>query len=178
MQIKVPSASGWLCGKENLLQPVRNTIQIWIVTGQPCKISALVPQTTERSLSVCVAVVVIEIRACLCSQIIWRRNHWWCDKIRKTLKNPLMDISAKCMDTSGTNQGKFQWHFFNWKKFPINSDQSNPSCFDQNSGYFKTSVLWDWFRFNQSCQSGPPSDMRATFSWKCLYSDQSVPPKF
>ena len=58
MQIKVPSASGRLCDKENLLQPVRNTIQIWIVTGQPCKISALVPQTTERSLSVCVAVVV------------------------------------------------------------------------------------------------------------------------
>ena len=186
------SASGWLCSKENLLQPVRNTIQIWIVTGHPCRISALVPQTTVRSLSVCVAVVVIEIRACLCSQIIWQRNHWWCRKMlpvfsgcphqlvrkdKKDLKNPLNKHLCK-VDTSGTNQEKFQWHFFNWKKFPVNSDQSNPSCFDQNSGYFKISVLWDWFWFNQSCQSGPPSDMSATFSWKCLYSDRSVTPTF
>ena len=105
------------------------------------------------------------------------KHHKMVRKDKKDLKKPLNGHLCK-VDTSGTNQKKFQWHFFNWKKFPINSDQSNLSCFDQNSGYFKISVLWDWFWFNQSRQSGPPSDMTATFSRKCIYSDQSVPPKF
>ena len=36
----------WSRGVGNLLQPIRSTIQIWVVTRHQCEISALVPQTS------------------------------------------------------------------------------------------------------------------------------------
>ena len=126
MQIKVPSASGWLCGKENLPQPVRNTIQIWIVTGQPCKISALVPQTTERSLVWQLLLLKSElacvhrsfgeettggVRKCwLFSQAALTsvlKHQKMVRKDKKDLKKSINGHLCK-VDTSGTNQGKFQ----------------------------------------------------------------------
>ena len=41
-------ASDWPNHMGNLLQPIRSTTQIWIVTRQPFRISALVSQTSFR----------------------------------------------------------------------------------------------------------------------------------
>ena len=38
----------WQCRERNLLQPIRNTIQIWVVKRHQYGISALVPQTSFR----------------------------------------------------------------------------------------------------------------------------------
>ena len=38
------SASDWLCHEGNLLQPIRSTTQIGVVTGHQYEISALIPQ--------------------------------------------------------------------------------------------------------------------------------------
>ena len=41
------SASYWSCRKGNLLEPIKSTIQIWVVTRRhQYKISALIPQTS------------------------------------------------------------------------------------------------------------------------------------
>ena len=40
------SASYWLCRVGNLIQPIRSTTQIWVVTRHQCGISALVSQTS------------------------------------------------------------------------------------------------------------------------------------
>ena len=42
------SASDWSCHLENLLQPIRSTMQIWKVTCHQCGISALPPQMSFR----------------------------------------------------------------------------------------------------------------------------------
>ena len=42
------SASDWLCRVENLLQPIRSTTQIWVVTRHQYGISTLVSQTSFR----------------------------------------------------------------------------------------------------------------------------------
>ena len=40
------SASDWSCCVGNLIQPIRSTTQIWVVTRHQCGISALVSQTS------------------------------------------------------------------------------------------------------------------------------------
>ena len=40
------SASDWSCHVGNLIQPIRSTTQIWVVTCQQCGISALISQTS------------------------------------------------------------------------------------------------------------------------------------
>ena len=40
--------SDWLCQEENLLQPIRSTTQILVVTRQQYGISSLLPQTSFR----------------------------------------------------------------------------------------------------------------------------------
>ena len=42
------SASHWSCHMGNLIQPIRSTTQIWVVTRHQYGISALVPQTSFR----------------------------------------------------------------------------------------------------------------------------------
>ena len=42
------SASDWSCRVGNLLQPIRSTTQIWVVTRHQYGISALVSQTSFR----------------------------------------------------------------------------------------------------------------------------------
>ena len=42
------SASDWSCREGNLLQPIRNTTQIWVVTRHQYGISPLVPGTSFR----------------------------------------------------------------------------------------------------------------------------------
>ena len=42
------SASDWSCRVGNLIQPIRSTTQIWVVTRHQYGISALVPQTSFR----------------------------------------------------------------------------------------------------------------------------------
>ena len=42
----VGSASDWSCRVGNLIQPIRSTTQIWVVTRNQYGISALVPQTS------------------------------------------------------------------------------------------------------------------------------------
>ena len=39
-------ASDWSCRVRNLIQPIRSTTQIWVVTRHQCGISALVSQTS------------------------------------------------------------------------------------------------------------------------------------
>ena len=46
------SASDWSCRKKNLLQPIRNTTQIWVVTRHHYGISALVSFRGETSRGV------------------------------------------------------------------------------------------------------------------------------
>ena len=40
------SASDWSCRVGNLIQPIRGTTQIWVLTRHQCGISALVSQTS------------------------------------------------------------------------------------------------------------------------------------
>ena len=52
------SASDWSCRVGNLIQPIRSTTQIWVVTRHQYEISALVSQTsfggeTNGSLAKC-----------------------------------------------------------------------------------------------------------------------------
>ena len=42
------STSDWSCSVENLLQPIRSTTQIWVVTRHQYGISARVSQTSFR----------------------------------------------------------------------------------------------------------------------------------
>ena len=42
------SASDWSCCVGNLLQPIRSTTQIWVVTRHQCGISVLASQTSFR----------------------------------------------------------------------------------------------------------------------------------
>ena len=42
------SASDWSCRLGNLIQPIRCTTQIWVVTGHQCGISALISQTSGK----------------------------------------------------------------------------------------------------------------------------------
>ena len=46
------STSDWSCRSWNLLQPIRSTTQIWVVTRHQCEISGLVSQTSFRGETV------------------------------------------------------------------------------------------------------------------------------
>ena len=68
------SASNWSCRKGNLLQPIKSTIQIWVVTRHQYKISALIPQTSFIRRETRGGVYVAKGRLFDLSGCIWGRK--------------------------------------------------------------------------------------------------------